>query len=308
MEIYNKIKEYYKSTLLFKLSQIGFALECDLALTNRLELLKYEEIIYLIDELKDNNKLFIDLGIIPNEYVCYIYNKIKEKNIKLNFYLMGEPNINPEIIELFIPLSYKIFCQNNNYSHSNVYFMPIGIRDCFLTVKPQHNNFYHTYLFNEGLKKVEKEYLCIIGGMGITHSDRDICYNELKDKSYIYDLTNLNYDINFTKIWGKIPAYELYKFMNKSHYVIAPRGVGVDTHRFFESLYLKSIPIVKKTNTAFDKLYEKFPCLVVNEWSDITDKLLLSKLDNLKEKIKDFFKKYPNIYNDISTIEKLLIF
>jgi len=307
MEYYNKIKEYYKSTLLFKLSSIGYALECNLALTNRLELLPFSNTINLIDELKDNDKLFIDLSIIPNEYVCYIYNKIKEKNIKLNFYLMTEPNVNPQIIELLLPISHKIYCLNNNYLHPKVYYMPIGIRDCYLTIKPQHKDFYHIYLFNEGLKKVEKEYLCIIGGMGNTHTDRNICFNELKDKSYIYNLSNLNYDINFTKMWGTIPVYELYKFMNKSHYVIAPRGVGVDTHRFFEALYLKSIPIVKKTNTVFDKLYEHFPCLVIDEWSDITEELLLSNLNNLKEKINNFFIKYPNAYTDISTIEELLI-
>jgi hypothetical protein len=307
MEYYNKIKEYYKSTLLFKLSSIGYALECNLALTNRLELLPFSNTINLIDELKDNDKLFIDLSIIPNEYVCYIYNKIKEKNIKLNFYLMTEPNVNPQIIELLLPISHKIYCLNNNYLHPNVYYMPIGIRDCYLTIKPIHKDFYHIYLFNEGLKKVEKEYLCIIGGMGNTHTDRNICFNELKDKSYIYNLSNLNYDINFTKMWGTIPVYELYKFINKSHYVIAPRGVGVDTHRFFEALYLKSIPIVKKTNTVFDKLYEHFPCLVVDEWLDITEELLLSNLNNLKEKINNFFIKYPNAFTDISTIEGLLI-
>jgi hypothetical protein len=307
MEYYNKIKEYYKSTLLFKLSSIGYALECNLALTNRLELLPFSNTINLIDELKDNDKLFIDLIITPLDYVYYIHNKIKEKNIKLNFYLMTEPNVNPQIIELLLPISYKIYCQNNNYSHPNVYYMPIGIRDCYLTIKPQHKDFYHIYLFNEGLKKVEKEYLCIIGGMGNTHTDRNICFDELKNKSYIYNLSNLNYDINFTKMWGTIPVYELYKFMNKSHYIIAPRGVGVDTHRFFEALYLKSIPIVKKTNTVFDKLYEHFPCLVINEWSDITEELLLSNLNNLKEKINNFFIKYPNAYIDISTIEELLI-
>lgn len=307
MEYYNKIKEYYKSTLLFKLSSIGYALECNLALTNRLELLPFSNTINLIDELKDNDKLFIDLIITPLDYVYYIHNKIKEKNIKLNFYLMTEPNVNPQIIELLLPISYKIYCQNNNYSHPNVYYMPIGIRDCYLTIKPQHKDFYHIYLFNEGLKKVEKEYLCIIGGMGNTHTDRNICFDELKNKSYIYNLSNLNYDINFTKMWGTIPVYELYKFMNKSHYIIAPRGVGVDTHRFFEALYLKSIPIVKKTNTVFDKLYEHFPCLVIDEWSDITEELLLSNLNNLKEKINNFFIKYPNAYIDISTIEELLI-
>jgi len=48
---------------------------------------------------------------------------------------------------------------------------------------------------------------------------------------------------------------------------------------FFEIIYIKSISIVKKTNTVFDKLYEIFPCLIINELTDITEELLNSNLD-----------------------------
>ena len=39
---------------------------------------------------------------------------------------------------------------------------------------------------------------------------------------------------------------------------MSPRGNGEDCHRFYEAIYLDSIPIVKRTNTPFDKLYNAF--------------------------------------------------
>ena len=66
-------------------------------------------------------------------------------------------------------------------------------------------------------------------------------------------------------------------------------------------------PIVKKTNSVFDKLYDIFPCLVVNEWSDITEELLNSNLVIMKLKINDFFQKYPDCYFNINVLDNLLL-
>ncbi len=101
--------------------------------------------------------------------------------------------------------------------------------------------------------------------------------------------------------------YKYYEYINQSNYVIAPYGTGVDTHRFFEIIYLRSIPIVKKTNSAFDKLYNIFPCLVINEWDDITENLLNLYLPILKLKINDFFQKYPDCYFNNNVLDNLLL-
>ena len=221
---------------------------------------------------------------------------------------MFEPFVPEYIINEILPLAYHIYCQNNNYSHPLVHCMPIGIRDCGTVVKPIHDYFYHSYLFNEGLKNVCKKYLCLIGGINNeNHPDRLISYNCLKDKPFVYDISNLNFPCNMTSCYGNIPVYKYYEYINQSNYVIAPYGCGFDTHRFFEIIYLKSIPIVKKTNTNFDKVYDIFPCLVINEWSDITEELLTSNLDNLKLKINDFLKKYNDCYFNNNILNDLLL-
>jgi hypothetical protein len=309
MEEYKEIIKWYKSTLIFKLSQIGYALNCNLIFSDRLQYLDMNKSFQLINYLKDGDKIFLDLGAIKNaELLDYIINTIKSLNIKLIFYLQYEPFVSQDIINKLLPLSYHIYCQNNNYSHPLVHCMPIGIRDCGTIAKSMHDNFYHSYLFNEGIKNVSKKYLCLIGGTANqTHPDRLIYYNFLKDKNFVYDISKLDFSINMTSSYGKIPVYTYYNYINQSHYVIAPFGTGVDTHRFFEIIYLKSIPIVKKTNTAFDKLYEIFPCLVINEWNDITEELLNSNLEILKIKINDFFQKYPDCYFNTNVLDDLLL-
>ena len=308
MDEYNEIVEWYKSTLIFKLSQIGFALNCNLLFSDRLSLLSLNKCFELIKYLKDGDKIFIAFDALQRiENLYLIINNINLLNIKVIFYIQFEPFLPSEIINLLLPISYSIYVQNNNYSHPNVHYMPIGIRDCGITIKPGHDNFYHNYLFNEGLKTVIKEHLCLIGGVGNTHHDRLISYNYLKDKSFVYDISNFTYSINMTSIWGKIPVHKLYDYIHRSHYIVAPSGLGVDTHRFFEAIYLNTIPIVKKTNTSFDKVYDIFPCLVINEWSDITLDLLNFNLPILQTKMNNFYQKYPNCFTDTTILNQLLL-
>ncbi len=308
MDNYKLIVEWYKSTLLFKLSQIGYALNSDLLFSDRLELLPIHNSIELIPFLKDGNSVFIDfIALKTYNNVHLIFNKLKDLNIKLYFFFQFEPFLPHDIINLFLPISYHIFSNNNNFSHSNVHVFPIGIRDCGITIRPGHENFFHTYLFNQGLKSVNKKHLCLLGGLSNTHPDRKFAYDSLKDKSFVFDITNLHFSFNMTSKWGTVPVIKYYEFIHSSHFIIAPSGLGVDTHRFFEALYLKTIPIVKKTNSPFDKLYDIFPCLVIDNWNDISLDLLNTQLPILKSKIDLFFQTYPNLFFDPSVLMPLLL-
>ena len=51
-----------------------------------------------------------------------------------------------------------------------------------------------------------------------------------------------------------------------SYFALAPDGNGVDTHKLWECLYLKTIPIVTKSiNSNF---YADLPILFIDEWED----------------------------------------
>lgn len=304
MDNYNTIKNIVNNRLLFKLSQIGYALNCDVLFTNRIP--EIEQDINIVHKLKPGNNIFI--SVLPHELTIKLrelVNILRTNGIKVNFYIMYEPIVSLEIINLLLPVAINIFINNNIYEHPQIHCMPIGIRDCEKVV-PNHKGFSHDYMYNEGLKSVEKIILCLMC-FSFTHFERNRCYNMLKNQSFVLNINDNNYEKQPSIHCGKVPVWINYEYTHKSVYVLSPRGAGEDCHRFYEAIYLDSIPIVKRTNTAFDKLYNIFPCLVVNDWNEVTQELLESKKDECTKNLIEFKKKYPNAFTDINSIQELLL-
>ena len=64
--------------------------------------------------------------------------------------------------------------------------------------------------------------------------------------------------------------------MSKYSFVVSPFGHGFDCIRTFEALCIGCIVIMKKS--FLDVIYEGLPVLLVDEWSDINEKLLKDTL------------------------------
>ena len=304
MENYNIIKVEVNNRLLFKMSQIGYALYCDILFTNRVP--EIEQNVELVNHLKNGDKIFISL--ISYDLTCdleRLVHILTNNNIKVYFYLMYEPIVSWNIIELLLPVSLGFFINNNIYEHPLIHSMPIGIRDCEKVV-PNHKGFSHDYLFKEGLNNVDKEYLCLMV-FSYTHTERYNCYNTLKNEKFVVNLNDGTYEKQPSVHCGKVPIWINYEYTHKSIYTLSPRGGGEDCHRFYEAIYLDSIPIVKRTNTAFDKLYNVFPCLIINDWNEINEKLLLEKKEESLNKMQKFKKDYPNAFTDLDSIHALLL-
>jgi hypothetical protein len=75
--------------------------------------------------------------------------------------------------------------------------------------------------------------------------------------------------------------------MRRTKLVPYPRGNGVDTHRFWESLYLGALPVLLKKDSLPGML--KWPHILVNSWDEVVEwngdeihQIYLSKLPELK--------------------------
>lgn len=53
-------------------------------------------------------------------------------------------------------------------------------------------------------------------------------------------------------------------------FTLSPAGNGAQSHRTWEALLAGSVPIVRRTGTAMDRLYDGLPVVMVDEWSDAT--------------------------------------
>ena len=83
-----------------------------------------------------------------------------------------------------------------------------------------------------------------------------------------------------TKKWVTIaPKCEFETYMdhiNKHRFVCCPRGNGIDTYRFWECIYMGSVPIVE--SSPLDDLYSKVNCIIVESFFDLKKE----QLDNFK--------------------------
>ena len=114
-------------------------------------------------------------------------------------------------------------------------------------------------LYDKRKKIEEKENKLLITYIGNTHNSRNNILDYFKNKDFINYANKMTFDKYMEEI-------------NKYKFVLCPRGAGTDTHRFWEVLLMGSIPVVEK-NGLYD-LYNKFPCIIVNNFNEVTKDLL----------------------------------
>lgn len=83
---------------------------------------------------------------------------------------------------------------------------------------------------------------------------------------------------------NSVPQMEYQKWLEdvlNHHYVLCPRGNGIDTHRLWETLYLGRIPVVKRDSN--NTYYEDLPILFVNDWAELTNDLLENSVERFSK-------------------------
>jgi hypothetical protein len=204
---------------------------------------------HIIDGVKtdfDNNKciknfqnLIVILSNISTPYNIFFHNSdgcFKNEHKKLlelpNIKKIYSQNLLIEPEERIVPLPIAI--ANSMWPHGNLNIWKYILENNNLIHKPQH------IFFNFNINT--------------NSASRTICYNIIKSKN-IPNLPNTDY-MSYLKILLS------YKF------AICPEGNGIDTHRFWECLYLKVIPICLKNYVT--QYYSKlFPIVLLDDWNNI---------------------------------------
>ena len=321
MNAIQQAKRTLSSQLIFKLSQIGFALHSTLCYTNRINVGIHDYAEYAA-QLRDGDSVFISTreSDVPVHTLVAI---LRARNVRVVFYIMEEPLVAWEFVERLLPVSIRILVQNNEYDHPKVHIMPIGIRDCG-TIVAIHRRYNQRYLLEKGaslrtsLGANVRPIKCLLCFSLWTHPSRQECYDLFAgagaSSSFVYNLNDAAAaaaaaDAREENRFEKVPAALVYDKTLESRYALCPRGCGVDTHRFYECIYLGCVPIVLRTHTVFDRLYAPdtgFPCLVVERWADVTEELLNQSYPDCFSKMREFHARYPRFLTDLDSIEGLL--
>lgn len=224
--------------------------------------------------LDDINILISTLNNLMNNFILVFHNSDNEFN---NNHLV-----------LFdkIPNLKYIYTQNMNVIDDRVKPLPIGLSN---SVWEHGNKNIYNKVYNMNIKKTKNIYFNF--SVGTNREKREKCKTLLLNKGLV---------------WSENRPYEEYLIELKKHkYAICPEGNGIDTHRFWECLYMNTIPICIK-NILVDHYKKLFPIIVLNSWEEFNlDKLkeynnsidhLLLSLDSIK---------YP-IYTEIDTFKNNL--
>lgn len=95
------------------------------------------------------------------------------------------------------------------------------------------------------------------------------------------------------KYWKESPRSsfnDYLKVMSEYKFAVSPPGTGIDCYRTWEALMVGTIPIV--LSSPINSLYDELPVLIVNNWNELTPKLLEKTYRNFRKKKFNFEKIY----------------
>jgi hypothetical protein len=143
-----------------------------------------------------------------------------------------------------------IFAQNLHYEDSRTRILPIGIENFRLATNGLPRNFSDDFVFQT------KDKSLILGPLSQTHPEREFILNfKNPDENHI------------TFLESRITPREYARVTSQFKFVASPRGNGLDTHRFWETLYRGSSPVVLKSEWAATFQRHGLPIRQIENWS-----------------------------------------
>jgi hypothetical protein len=103
--------------------------------------------------------------------------------------------------------------------------------------------------------------------------ERTPCYETFKGKPWVTVSNSVNTLEGRRKFLEEIRNHK---------FVLCPRGNGIDTHRLWETLYMGSIPIVKR-HVAFAE-FSDLPILFIDNWGEVNEEMLHNKYTEIMSK------------------------
>jgi len=104
-------------------------------------------------------------------------------------------------------------------------------------------------------------------------NERKLARELLRVSPFVYEFSN------------RVPARLIHKMMRSSKFVACPRGNGIDTHRFWESLYLGALPVILKGNRLSSET--DWPCLEIDSWQEVNDWTSTYLTDIYESKVRE---------------------
>lgn len=152
------------------------------------------------------------------------------------------------------PLVHHWFTQNAIVSHPKVTFLPIGKAN---PIWNHGNPDFFSQIQEHAPSKINSFYANFL--VQTNPTARELCQSTLAK----FHIRN----------YPKTHPLQFFIHLASSYYSICPEGNGIDTHRFWESLYFKTIPIVLRSPFT-EKLQSLYPCFLIDSWDKLLEQMI----------------------------------
>jgi hypothetical protein len=255
---YLSLKEFQRPVHLIPLAGEHFQTLCDVTVLTK-EKLEYheqlekfvssEKLLFLEDEWHEDNPLKMASIVFvyqdfaaSKEHMSRICNYFS--NIQLLVIHNGDTCVPFDCLEVFFTKfgSATIYLQNNIYDHPQIHSLPMGIQNRMWCQTDSS-------IFNSK-EDIEAKYnLAVCSWFGSTHPIRKVLRDHLSRNRF-----------DGLLLLDKVSPKEYKAYLVRSLYSFCPPGNAHDTHRLWETLYAKSIPIVLD-DPFIQQLHKRFPSL-----------------------------------------------
>ena len=117
------------------------------------------------------------------------------------------------------------------------------------------------------------------------------------NRTTIYEMLEKKRKYHFCDFFSK-NSKEYYKLIGEYKYVVSPEGNGIDTHRHYDALYAKSIPIVEDSFEMKIK-FQDLPVLWTKDYSELDKDYLESEYKKFLEREYNFNKLFKSYYSHV---------
>lgn len=179
--------------------------------------------------------------------------------------------ITRELFDLFQQNTTVWYCINKEIVHPKLVSLPLGITNN-TEESPDHAIFGNTSIMKEVVSMPKRvRNLVYMNFLISTYpQERQLCYDTFSGKPWV----------TVGKSEKTLDARKKFLTEIRNHmFVLCPRGNGIDTHRVWETLYMGSIPIVKKCPAMND--FSDLPILFIDDWSQVTEDFLLKEYERI---------------------------
>jgi len=236
-----------------------------------------------LSELHDGKNIFFCKTDYLDKDFKYISN-IKQKVILITG--NADEGITDTHVARAPPNIKKWFCQNVQTNSDLVEAIPLGLENIIECCRKGHGvSWRHAEEKHQTLSDIwsnpsTKEPSRLIYGNFNSSTAPECRVNLMNHAKSIDHITWNEPDLSYSKFIEEALDHEA---------VLCPSGNGVDTHRFYETLYLGRIPIIFKHwyqggHFWFKKLYHKFPVVVVGEKDLYNQTIMEEKIQEAKSR------------------------